>query len=350
MADALHTPGSIVQAVEARLDDGGLLTPLGPGAMDIRTGVMAGPGSTAIVTGTSATGTMTVSIAPHHWVTSRGSASGPYRGAREAATTVNIAAAPATGSRIDVVYVKQQDSTSGVPSPDVTTAPLYGVLQGTAGSSPTKPSLSSIAGAEELATVQVAAGATSTNGANVTITNTARQTVARGGIVPVLAGDTGSGAYYGQWRHHPTYGPQWWDGSKWRGVIPVALSAVSADSTLYTVSHAVMTLSVPDPGHSYRLLCEGSVLLSVVGAGVTVAAYVQVNGTTVQPVGADIANPGGTSLANQLAATPSNGLSGILTGASTVTLFINKVGTAGNGFAATASSLYNSLTALVLPA
>jgi hypothetical protein len=60
---------------------------------------------------------------------------------------------------------------------------VYAVAQGTAAASPTKASLP--VGATELATVQVAAGATSTNGAGVTITNTARQAVARGARVPV---------------------------------------------------------------------------------------------------------------------------------------------------------------------
>lgn len=184
MADALFASSGVTDAREARLASGGLLAVQGPSALDVRTGVLAGPGSTTLVTGTAATGPMTVQIAPHVVVGSRGVANGPYLGpVLEAATTVQIAAAPASGSRIDVVYAKQQDNTSGIPSPDVSAGPLYGVLAGTAASSPTKPALTAVVGAEELATVQVSAGATSTNGANVVITNTARQTAARGALI-----------------------------------------------------------------------------------------------------------------------------------------------------------------------
>lgn len=182
MADALHTTG-VVSAQEARVDDGGLIAVHGPTALDARTGVLFGPGATTVVTGTSATAPMTVNIAAHHWVSTRGSANGPYRGAAESTKTVNIAAAPGSGTRIDVVYVKMQDNTAGVPTPDGAVGELYGVLQGTAGAG--KPSLATIVGAEELATVSVSAGATSTNGAGVTITNTARLTVARGAPIPV---------------------------------------------------------------------------------------------------------------------------------------------------------------------
>jgi hypothetical protein len=217
MGDALHTHGGVTDAKEARIADGGLLAVQGAGALDVRTGVLVGPGATALVTGTAATGTMTVSIAAHHWVTSRGSANGPYRGALEAATTANIAAAPGSGSRIDVVYVKQQDATAGVPTPDGVTAPLYGVVTGTVGAG--KPALP--VGAEELATVTVAAGATSTNGAGVTIANTARITVARGAPIPVTSQaerDALPGKYDGLQvirRDTTQRRTETWNGSKW---------------------------------------------------------------------------------------------------------------------------------------
>jgi hypothetical protein len=186
---SLAVGGGVTAPRDGRHATGALLAVQGPTDLDIRTGVMWGPGSTALVTGTSATGPMTVQIGVHHAVTSRGTANGPYVGPTlDAATTVNIGAAPASGqSRIDVVYVKQQDGNSGVPSPDVTTAPLYGVLAGAAATTglQVKPDLTTIVGAEELATVQVAAGATATNGSGVTITNTAKPTVARGARVPV---------------------------------------------------------------------------------------------------------------------------------------------------------------------
>jgi hypothetical protein len=186
MPNARHVAGGVTDAVAARLAESGLLAVQGPTALDTRTGVLAGPGSTGLVTGTSSTGPMTYAIGVHVAVTSRGSANGVYLGPTLAApTTVPTGAAPASGSRFDVIYAKQQDPTSGVPSPDAASGPLYGVLQGTASSSPTKPNIATIVGAVELATAQVYAGATSTNGANVTITPTAQQVVARGAPIPV---------------------------------------------------------------------------------------------------------------------------------------------------------------------
>jgi hypothetical protein len=180
VADALHTPGA-TSAADARLADAGLIAAHGAG-MAVRTGVLYGPGATGLVTGTAATAPMTVQVAAHHWVTTRGPADGVYRGAAEAVRTVNIAAAPAANSRIDVVYVKQNDTASTI-SPDGTTGDVYAVAQGTAAATPAKPAIP--VGAEELATITVAAGATATNGAGVTITNTARLTTGRGAPVPV---------------------------------------------------------------------------------------------------------------------------------------------------------------------
>jgi hypothetical protein len=183
VADALHTPG-VTSAAEARLDDAGLIAVQGPTALDARTGVLVGPGTTALVTGTADTSPMAYLVAPHHWVTNRGvNTDGVYRGALEAATRVTTTAAPGSGSRIDVIYEKQGDANSTI-TPDASTAPVYGCAQGnpTTGT-PVKPSIP--VGAIELATATVSAGATATNGAGVVITNTARQTVARGARIPV---------------------------------------------------------------------------------------------------------------------------------------------------------------------
>jgi len=181
MADAFGTGGGVVAAVDHRLAQAGLIAPQSS-SIAVRTGVLYAPGAAALVTGTSATGTMTVSVAAHHWVTTRGTADGVYIGCLAAATTVNIAAAPGANSRIDVVYVKQNDAGSTI-SPDGSTGDIYAVVQGTAAVSPTKPAIP--VGALELATVTVAVGATATNGAGVTIANTAPLTTGRGAPVPV---------------------------------------------------------------------------------------------------------------------------------------------------------------------
>jgi len=182
MADALHTPG-VVSAQDARLDDAGLIAVAGNTAVDVRTGVLPGPNFTSLVVGTTATAPMTVQIRTNHWVTSRGAANGPYRGSNEVTRVVNLTAAPGSNSRIDVVYVKMQDNTPGIPTPDGVAGEEYGVVTGTAAAVPTKPALP--VGALELATVTITTGATNTLGAGVTIANTVRYTGLRGTPIPV---------------------------------------------------------------------------------------------------------------------------------------------------------------------
>lgn len=276
MGDALHVSGGVTDAKEARLAQGGLIAVQGPTILDARTGVMTGPGSTSLVTGTASTGPMTVAIAPHVAVTTRGAANGPYLGpVLEASTTVSIAAAPASGSRIDVVYAKQQDATSGVPSPDLTTAPLYGVVTGTSGSSPTKPSLATVVGAVELATVQVAAGATSTNGTGVTITNTAAQVPARGAPVPVrtkaerdaLAKYPGLEVVFVAADSGFTAGTKHLcDGTTWHQTFPEIIGVYDAPWTeppgnLNVTPILITEYTVPDPGVPYRAVIQARVEL-----------------------------------------------------------------------------------------
>lgn len=190
MGDALHTGGTtsggagVTSAREARLAQAGLLAVQGPTLLDARTGVLPGPGSTTLVTGTADTAPMAYAIAPHQWVTSRRTADGPYLGALDAVRKVPTTAAPGTGSRIDVAWVRQADNDPTILTPDAVTEDQYGVTQGVPSTgTPAKPPIP--VGALELATVTVAAGATRTNGAGVTITNTAGQTAPRGARVPV---------------------------------------------------------------------------------------------------------------------------------------------------------------------
>lgn len=244
MADALGTfgagPVGVVTAQEHRLALAATIAGLSTGILDARTGVLPCPNSLALVTGTAATAPMTVSIAAHQAVTARTSAQGVYLGPTlEAPTTVNIAAAPSSNSRIDVVYVVQQDADSSVLSPDASTGPVWAVATGTASSSPVKPAIP--VGALELATVTVAAGATTTAGGLVTISNTVRQTVARGGIVPSRPGVTAAGGYVGAYRDDPTSFLQRWDGTNWNTYATTA--SVAATTAFVTQASGWSTYS-----------------------------------------------------------------------------------------------------------
>lgn len=81
---------------------------------------------------------------------------------------VPITAAPSANSRIDVVYVKQNEERS--PMSDSSDVPSFGVVKGTAAATPVAPSVP--AGALELAQVLLPAGVSNTASAGVVITQT----------------------------------------------------------------------------------------------------------------------------------------------------------------------------------
>ncbi|TLF33223.1 hypothetical protein [Microbacterium sp. 5K110] len=126
-----------------------------------------------IVTGTADLG-MTYQIAPFVAVTARNSA-GVEWVANDAITTVATTAAPGSNSRIDVIWVRCLFPLAS----DTGTAPLFGVTQGVANASPSKPSIP--AGALELATAVVTSGDLTTQ--TVVITQTAPFTAMAGGTV-----------------------------------------------------------------------------------------------------------------------------------------------------------------------
>lgn len=140
-----------------------------------RVGVI-GTGPTALVT---TTGTMNVAVGIAEFATSKGKADGVAIFANDGAVNVPIAAAPVSNSRIDVIWVKHNDDTTG----DANALPIFGVTAGTAAASPTKPAIS-VTGALELATLRIYSGTTATNGGTNLLTNTYDMTAARGGSVP----------------------------------------------------------------------------------------------------------------------------------------------------------------------
>ena len=139
-----------------------------------RAGVL-GAANLSIVT---ALATMSVAVAAAEFATTKGKADGAAVFTNDGTVNVAIAAAPASNSRIDVIYVKHNDNTTG----DANSNPIFGVQQGVAAASPTKPAIPT--GALELATLRVYAGTTAANGGSNTLVNTYAMTAARGGIVP----------------------------------------------------------------------------------------------------------------------------------------------------------------------
>ena len=140
-----------------------------------RVGVL-GSANASIV---STTGTMNVAIAAAEFATSKGKADGSPIFTNDGVVNVAIGAAPVSNSRIDVIYVKHNDNTTG----DANALPTFGVLAGAAAASPTKPGPLPT-GALELATLRVYSGTTATNGGTNLLTNTYQMTAMRGGVVP----------------------------------------------------------------------------------------------------------------------------------------------------------------------
>lgn len=106
---------------------------------------------------------------------------GPILLANDAVAQATIPVAPPSNSRIDVVYVKQNENAA--PATDADNSLQLTVAAGVPAASPTKPAIP--AGAVELATVLMPAGKTATNQSGVVITQTFQYTALTGGILQV---------------------------------------------------------------------------------------------------------------------------------------------------------------------
>lgn len=129
--------------------------------------------SNPIVTGRASMG---YDIAAFNAVTAR-TAAGAEQIANDGSVTVTTTPAPGANSRIDVIWVRAQFQILGDANNDV----VFGVTQGTAAVSPTKPAIP--AGALEFATATIPSTATTTLSSGVVITNTFQYTAAAGGVV-----------------------------------------------------------------------------------------------------------------------------------------------------------------------
>ena len=163
---------AVTTPLDARLMDMATLVCNADGSP--RTGVLGGADPSIV----STTGTMNVNVAAAEFAVSKGKADGVAIFTNDGTVAVAIAGAPGSNSRIDVIWVRHQDSTTG----DGDSTPIFGVLTGTAAASPVKPGPLPT-GAEELATLRVYSDTVATNGGLNVLTNTYRMTAARGGEV-----------------------------------------------------------------------------------------------------------------------------------------------------------------------
>jgi hypothetical protein len=144
--------------VEARLADSCLFE--SNNGTDARTGLLY-PQSTTIVTGKA---NMSYDIAPCNPVINRAAGEGIYRFSATGVTNAPTTAAPTANSRIDIIWVKQNDPAKA----DANNLAVAGVTQGVVAASPVAPAIP--AGAIELARATVGPNITATTSASITQT------------------------------------------------------------------------------------------------------------------------------------------------------------------------------------
>lgn len=219
-------------------DGAGVVTPLahklsqnGPLVKDStgkpRSGVFYA-GNASLVTGKA---NMSYDVAPFEAAICRTRTKGTSYPTNDSVVNVTTTAAPGSNSRIDIIYFQQKEVSEG----DASTAAVVGVVQGTAASSPSAPTLPD--GAIELARAVVGAGITATTSA--VITQTAPFTAASGGTVVVRnATERDGGTPYvaaswltGQRVLQLDTGVEYWhDGAALRpavGIVPVVPSSAA---------------------------------------------------------------------------------------------------------------------------
>lgn len=130
---------------------------------------------------------------------------------------VPLAAAPSANSRIDVVYVKQNETRS--PMSDSSDVPAFGVVKGTAAAAPVAPAVPD--GALALAQVLLPAGVSNTAASGVVITQTYIGAAMKGDMLKVQTSaqrDALTGVPDGTLLHNVADGCDYVrKGGKWRG-------------------------------------------------------------------------------------------------------------------------------------
>jgi hypothetical protein len=204
----------------------------------------------------AATGTMNVAVGAFEAVLTKGKADGVTIIVNDGTVNVAIAAAPASNSRIDVIYVKHNDDTTG----DANALPVLGVLQGAAAASPVEPT-GLPTGALRLGTIRVYAGTTATNGGSNVVTNDFAMTAMRGGVVPfrtAAAMNAWTTASVGQRAIDlSSLVVYTWDGGRWMGRVRSRRTKTSAQ----TIPDATWTLltwpNVADPDSGFDAISGG---------------------------------------------------------------------------------------------
>lgn len=124
---------------------------------------------------------MSWDVMPSESVIPRTASEGVYTPTLTGVNNVTTIAAPATNSRWDLLYIKQNDTAKG----DADNQAVLGVIQGTAAASPSKPTGSLPSGAMVLAESRIFAGTSAVLEGSNTTAQVWRHTAARGAPIPV---------------------------------------------------------------------------------------------------------------------------------------------------------------------
>ncbi|WP_406007292.1 hypothetical protein OG440_14800 [Streptomyces sp. NBC_00637] len=219
---------------DTRLTQLGATTPANP--LDVRSGILPGSYDGQYrLSGfwmEGGAGTMTATVHEGRAVVQADSNQGAYPVTLAEPVTLTFADGDASFGRIDVVVLRVYDDLyddSGF------TKAAVEIVRGTPSATPVVPALPEIA----LPVYQVAvrAGISAGKGGvnwSTDVTDLRTPTVAVGGILPVY-GDTGNGAYPGQYRDSGG-ALQRWDGSAWVSY-PSALGGIAPSGTVATASY-----------------------------------------------------------------------------------------------------------------
>lgn len=196
--------------------------------------------------------TMSYDIGPAPLVISRTAGEGVYTPTLTGTTNVGTDSAPGSGSRWDLIWVKQNDMAKG----DADNLAIVGVTKGVSDAVPSKPYGTVPAGASILAEAQIFATTTGTSGGSNTITQVWRHTATRGAPITVRnAAERGeiTAPAQGQIINRLDTGRcERWNGTAWR--VPSSLrigknrqAAVTTAGTSYATICAVTATSTGGP-------------------------------------------------------------------------------------------------------
>ncbi|MGW1618441.1 hypothetical protein [Streptomyces sp. NPDC002172] len=219
---------------DTRLTQLGATTPVNP--LEVRSGILPGSYdglyrmSGFWMEGTG--GSMKATVHEGRAVIAAGATQGAYPVTLPEPATLTFADGDATNPRIDLVVLRIYDSL--YDNSGQTKAALE-IVQGTPAATPAAPAAPAIA--LPVYQVRVPAGASAGKGGldwTTVLTDLRTPTVAVGGILPVY-GETGNGAYPGQYRDSGG-ALQRWDGSAWVSY-PSALGGIAPAGAVTTASY-----------------------------------------------------------------------------------------------------------------